>query len=153
MFVMVMATVSLLVGMLAVYIDGQCSDVTMPGWLRVVVRKFAQLYRLPGANEAPVRSVHASAVELTVSEAKPPQGIASEINDVLCELRFITNRLKSKDKDDEKQSQLFDQLLEAFQHDSQMTASISVRLQTCCCNTFAIRCMYVFVCHAKHVRE
>ena len=105
MFVMVMATVSLLVGMLAVYIDGQCSDVTMPGWLRVVVRKFAQLYRLPGANQAPVRSVHASAVELTVSEAKQPQGISSEINDVLCELRFITNRLKSKDKDEEKQSQ------------------------------------------------
>ena len=36
--------------------------------------------------------------------------------------------LKNHPQDDEKQSQLFDQLLEAFQHDSQMTASISVRI-------------------------
>ena len=106
MFVMVMATVSLLVGMLAVYIDGQGSDVTMPGWLRVIaVRGLARLYRLPGATEAPVRSVHASVVDPTESEAKPPHDAASDFNDILNELRFITNLLKNKEKDCEKQNE------------------------------------------------
>ena len=101
MFVMVMASISLLIAMFTVYLDNLDADVTMPSWVRVVaLRGLARLYCLHSTDNA-IANVNDCVDEKVVRKdnagVKPNVNVTSaDASVVVRELRTITSLMKAR---------------------------------------------------------